>query len=84
MDGFNEGATALPANVHCKVPTARVAVGEPAWRGAKTTVKDVVSPGRSVTGRVGNPVTVKPEPDTAMDEMVCEAKFVAGFETVKM
>jgi hypothetical protein len=47
-------------------------------------LKVVESPGFKVTGRVGRLASEKLEPERETVEMVSGAKFVAGFETVKM
>ena len=74
----------MPESVNCSVPIARVELCAPACDGAKATVKVVVSPGFNVTGSVGTLVRVNPAPDNEIDEMVCDPKLMAGFETVKI
>lgn len=84
MEGFSDGATALPDSVNCSVPMASVELCAPACAGANATVNVVVSPGFNVTGKVGTLVRVNPAPDKEIDEIVCDAKLVAGFETTKI
>src|SRR3954467_14249180 len=82
--GFNVGATDFPLKLNCNVPIESVAACEPVCVGKKITLKAVESPGFKVTGRVGRLASEKLEPERETVGMVSGAKFVAGFEIVKM